>query len=543
MNFKSIYLRYIALIAVGIRTLLEVLFPSMYGDQWMQIDTFYNYISGNGLTMKVSYPNDISHFYYEKFNLWPFGFVLFNFPIYKLVSNISTSVLILNIISICVFFYALYRILLQLNPILSKGKISLIIFFSSISIMPFRYMGCTDLWCLSSLFLSIYYALDIIQNNGSANKIIFKTITIAILSCVMVTLRYTYWLLALACPFIILLFGIFKSKKLFKLGVVVVILSVVLSSIFIYLHYDYYRLIFPTSLPPKNSLQWHTLYYYNSLPLNTFFRDSILRDIFLKIFTGLNGVYIFHYLSWIVQFVFFIPLCYLFGKFIKQNFGWTIFQSSNSFYIFSIIALIIFFVNNLTIIYSSLKFGMIDVGESKTYPLGYSAVSEVRYFAPSLVIILIYIVISIQYIQSRIWQFLVYSIIIFGLCFSLIINIFILLNRVEIIQYNAAPKYLHYGQNEMNLYYKLADLKKSTNNLVFLPSPYAELKQVYMVHYANIPQIKDNNWSNFDLITKHPIVVLCFIKQTDSSLLKYKPQVIIHGHRPNIDLVQFKLTP
>ena len=375
-------------VSIIIHCLLEILFPSMYGDQYMQINSFYNFIDGNGVSLNIVYPDDLSKFKYEQLNLWPFGFIMLNLPLGYFFQSIGTSTLILNVLFILLFFISVYKILnLNSEFISEKSKVIILLFFA-IAIMPSRYMGSTDLWCLGLLFFALYNTLKLIYfKDIEFKRQIFISFLISISILLMVSLRYTYWILAFSFPLILMLYSISINKKFLKISIITSLLSFLFAICYVFFHYKYFGKINPTSLNATKNIDWSALKVYNPLYFNTLFRDSIVRNFFVKAILNPYSLIIFQLFAQIISFMIGIVVFKSLYKKLKLKLKPKFSFEVNKYSIFVLSALIIIILNNVTIIMAAIKYGYLFVSE--LYPLGYTTVAEVRYFAPTLVILFI----------------------------------------------------------------------------------------------------------------------------------------------------------
>ncbi|MBL7790089.1 MAG: hypothetical protein JNL75_09715 [Chitinophagales bacterium] len=512
-------------ISIVIHTFLELLFPSMYGDQFMQINSFFNWIDGHGLSLNYVTPDDISKVKYESLNLWPFGFVWGIYPLYLVTKSVVISVMFWNILAILLFFYAVKGILELLPEYFSHTKMKVVYFFLAICIMPSRYMGSTDLWCLSLLFLCLWQFLDIVLRTTEYKSAVHKTILISIAMSVIVTLRYSYWLYVVLFPGLFIIYGFLKNRRNFHFGLFSLLIIGILSGMYILSHYHYFGQIFPTSLPPKDTLQWSALLRYNPIFFNSLFRDSIVRNFVWKFIPGHTGALVFQ----ISAHIFGLIIVYYLLKWLKtvmSNFKFSDFLSTNvGVFLLSTIAIIFF--NNVTFIYSALKFGILNVMPD-LFPFKYSAVAEVRYFAPSIILIFLLVCLSIQF------NFIKVSIA-SAVVFAIIVNC-ILLNSRFISERFGVLKHLHYSESTE----QFLSILQSKGDIVFLPNECSDLQDNYMSYISKVPILKSDSSKMNTSIARS---ILTYRFQADTVYGKYQPRIIAHGIKPNIDLIEFTIHP
>ena len=527
----------VLLISIFIRFLLEILFPSMYGDNYLQIHSFTNFINGKELSLNYVLHDDLSDIKYSLLNLWPFGFVCMVYPFYKVLNSIEGSILLLNTFFIVLFYYSIYKIVIRcLNNLDEHLKLTILLFFS-VSIMPFRYMGTTDLWCLALLFFSVYLAIELIvvYELSQLRKLFYAGLIILSVS-LMVTLRYTYWLLAFSSPSLLLIYGLFISRKIKKFSILIFTLSILFSIIYVLIHYSYFGKINPTSLKIQNGIQWSALKVFNPIIFNSLYRDSIVRSFFMRFFSDPFGIYLFQILAHLFGILVIIPMISLFKKFtlkLKYNFSPTI---GREITVFIVASLIIVFINCGTIILSALKYGYLMITE--LYPMGYTAVAEVRYFAPTLILAFIIVVITLGYSKNKLYKHFLKAVILSGFLFSFFVNIIFLFSRFERPLLSDVHKYIHSSKSNEVFF---SFLKNSKENYVFLGSPYTDLTDYYMAKKAMVPDIQGSSWNNLELKSTKPLTVITMIDQNDLILEKYEYKVEIQSIKPNIDLVSFRV--
>lgn len=526
-------------LAIGIHIVLEFLFPSMYGDQFMQINSFYNYIDGHGVTINVAYPDNLSNIVYEKLNLWALGFIGINVPFWHLFHNISLAVLILNILSIILFFVSIYKILGHLKYYIGETHRIYILLFFAVCIMPSRYMGSTDVWCLGLLFYYFSILLDIILLNYlHAKQIYFRVFILSLIAALMLSTRYTYWLFICLGPSVFLFYGLLKNKKLIPVAIWLAILSFGFSFGYIWGHYQYFQKIFPTSVPVHPTLQWRSLGLYNPLVFNTLYRDTIVRNLFTALIHGKQGLYLFQILAHVLGIIIIIPVLISIKNIIFRIAPSWKARLNSEFGVFLLCSMLLMGINNLTIIYSTLRFGILDIARS--YPMGYAVVAEVRYFAPTLVLIYIFIIIAIENSPKKNTKKLLNYTVLSGFLFAILINTVFVLARMDI----AIPKvlkYIHYDDSNIKMYQYMNS--NYSQNTLFLRSPYSDLLDDYMVKYARLTEIKHTDWKNLRLATQNPVKVLSIIDSQDTTLRKYSPKIVLKSIKPNLDLVEFSIFP
>lgn len=504
----------------------------------MQINSFYNFIEGKRVSLNVSYPENVSFIKYEQLNLWPFGFIILNLPLYKIFNSIKISSLILNIFFISIFFISIYKILNQHSEYLNDKSKAIILLFFAIAIMPSRYMGSTDLWCLGLLFLALFFTLKLIyEHTLSTKKQFIISVLISIIILIMVSLRYTYWIVSFSFPLIMMTYSLFIDRKLLKISFFTSFISTVFAGSYIIFHYNYFGAINPSSLNADKPFDWSALLVYNPLYFNTLYRDSMVRNFFVSIFSTPKGVYIFQTLAQIFSLTIGVSVFSILYISLKQHTkSFTeIFESRLSIFMFS--SLIIIVINNITITLAAIKYGYLFF--SDLYPLGYTTVAEVRYFAPTLILFFIYLILAFHQTKNSKLKWVFKFTILSGFGFAIIINICLVMARIDrpII---AIPKHLHTYDYNTNMYEILA---KKNENRVYLPSPYSDLKDYYMATYAHIPELKNTDWKKLNLNTTKNINIVTLVNQSDTILSKYNPQILVKSLKPSIDLVEFTLKP
>ncbi|MCX8473605.1 MAG: hypothetical protein ORN85_08150, partial [Sediminibacterium sp.] len=208
----------------------------------------------------------------------------------------------------------------------------------------------------------------------------------------------------------------------------------------------------------------------------------------------------------------------------------------NGLGVFIITSIILIGINNMGIIYSTLQFGFLNF-TSDTYPLGYSAVAEVRYFAPSLILLFILLIMSFLKLKNRIWRSLIGTFIILGFVFAFVINGVFLYSRL-VKPLPKVPEYIHYKKNDLDIYQVLKNY--NPENTRFFINKYSSLQTYYFARCAHIPIFSNYNLS-LPLYSKSSLNIIGLVNATEDIYPEYQKEVLIKNIEPNIDLINIKI--
>jgi len=114
-----------ALIAIIIKVILYLHFFQLEGDKLFQALGAKSLVEGRGLTFQHVLASDLSTQLTEAVNRWPIAYSLLLAPFYWLTGNMEAACVIVDVISICFFFIAFFKLLqiLQLRQFLINAII------------------------------------------------------------------------------------------------------------------------------------------------------------------------------------------------------------------------------------------------------------------------------------------------------------------------------------------------------------------------------------------------------------------------------------
>lgn len=517
-------IKIVLILSIIIRCILEIIHPSFFGDTFIQAQTVYNLIEGNGFTVtNVDSNNDLSKLKYSNLQHWPIGFTIIITPLYYITSNIFYSVISLNLLAICIFFIVWQKILLFLKPYVNNFQICLILFFWSIVIMPFRYMSTTDLWSLTLISTFILQGIIIFKIKDFS---IIRALFVALLVFIAAFLRYAYWVYIPILPIAMLSLAYLFNKKLLKGAIIFSSFTAFFFIIFAYFQISYFGSLLPSFLSTTIyndgiNIYWENILKTNPIFFNIFFRGSIFER-FLE-YLNVDYIYyiIFHILTHIFSLIILIPiLVFIIKKFKSIKFQLVEYKKSIEKIVFIFLGLILVIFNFLFLLYGSLKN---TAAAHNLFPHGYTQLADVRYFSLTVIILFVFIVIAYNKLhKSLLIRRLTKIVFLLSFSFSIIFNVAFLLKRFD-FQIPFMLKYQQYDKIHFTYYKRLLELKKNENIviLVLKEEMHGEkFKYTIMGRLANYPFAPVDNYDFDKLHTSENTKVLCILnKKSDKKIL------------------------
>ena len=211
-------------IAVITKIALYLHFFQFEGDKLFQSLGAKNLVEGNGLTFQHVLPQDISTIVYEPINRWPPGYSLLITPFYLITHHLETSSLIVDIVSIILFFGVLHVLLRSFR--FPQYLITLLILFNGATFAPYISKP-TDLLANVGILYSCYLSLVFLSNPLRSARFGY---VIGAVNVIPVLFRFMYLPGMLVLPVLLITAGYLKKDARIKRGGVnCLILSIALT--------------------------------------------------------------------------------------------------------------------------------------------------------------------------------------------------------------------------------------------------------------------------------------------------------------------------
>ena len=211
-------------IAVTTRIALYLHFFQFEGDKLFQSLGAKNLVEGNGLTFQHVLPQDLSTIIFEPVNRWPPGYSLLIAPFYLITKHLETSSLIVDIVSIVLFFAVLHALLGTLK--FPQLLVTLLILFNGATFAPYISKP-TDLLANTAILYSCYLSLIFLPDTLKTARFGYY---IGAINVVPVLFRYMYLPCLPVIPLLLIGVGYLKKDARIKRGGInSLILSIILT--------------------------------------------------------------------------------------------------------------------------------------------------------------------------------------------------------------------------------------------------------------------------------------------------------------------------
>jgi len=295
------------ILAIVIKTLLVFYFQQTDSDKLYQVMAGKNLIEGHGLTIKQVHVSNLSKETYEPLVGWPPGYSVLFAIIYSAIHNVDASCFILDIICFIPFFFALRKLLKQLQ--FPDYLINLLILFNG-CLITFYIAQSTPTDFLTLLLTVFVCSLSIALYREE--KPVLKGILLGVFNAMTAWFRYIYIPISFVIPGVLLWNGWFKKdKKLLAYGAYTMALALLSSIALLSLQEPY-------TVPTEKGIFWSNLMYLDPV-LFSAFTDLNFFLMQLSHLTGLSYTTCVRMLQRINMVPFLILLVWLFYYSFKRK--------------------------------------------------------------------------------------------------------------------------------------------------------------------------------------------------------------------------------
>lgn len=209
---QKLWLLFIVILAISIKSVFSYYFFKLDDDKLYQAAAAKSLVEGYGITIKVAQANDLSKSSYLPLGKWPPGYSLILAPVYFIVKDLQASTIVLQVLSIVLFFIVYLALLKQLK--VSFPFICILVLFQGVTFYQDVLTSApTDLLATAFCLLACLKAIEI---NEQSDK---SALSFSIANCITATLRYMYWPISLVLPLFLLWNGMKrKDAALYKKG-------------------------------------------------------------------------------------------------------------------------------------------------------------------------------------------------------------------------------------------------------------------------------------------------------------------------------------
>jgi hypothetical protein len=193
--------------AIGIKTTLYLHFFQLEGDKLFQALGAKSLTEGRGITFQHVLASDLSTQITEAVNRWPIAYSLVLAPFYWITGNMEMACIIVDVLSICFLFIALFKLLTHLQ--LQRFLIVPIILFTGSTFGPYLSKPTDLLACAALIYACLLYLLFVSGRLRSAAN----GVAIGVATIVPAAFRYMYIPCAFVIPSVLLWLGYGRNDK------------------------------------------------------------------------------------------------------------------------------------------------------------------------------------------------------------------------------------------------------------------------------------------------------------------------------------------
>ena len=279
-NSKNIYVYIFLAVAILLRIDCEIEYLDYYEDKSLQISATYNFLEGHGISKDVISFNDLSEITYKPLTDWPPGYTLMLGVLLQIFDDLLLSTVILDILFILLFFYALHG-LAKIVDMDRRGYLIMLVFYS-LTYALFYFANSTDLIALAIFQYAIYIALKYgINKNG-----IGVSILLGILCLAPALIKYAYQPLAAIVPVSFIILGkLYQRKSLVLTGIGTGVVAV--SGLILLFALNKFSLVGDALIEDKFGFYWENLLQFTPFPIDSFFFLEALISHYDTAFPGI----------------------------------------------------------------------------------------------------------------------------------------------------------------------------------------------------------------------------------------------------------------
>ncbi len=453
--------------AILLRVHHEYTWVNLGADKLDQIISAYALLNGYGTSLRYASEEDLSQTTTSIIKYWAPSFAIFIAPLLYLTDDIVFSSLCLVSLGLILFLFSWFKIIALFQENLAKNTIIFVLSFWAIANVPFSYLGATDLISLAFYSFSIYLAIKFInsfKNQIYVQKNVLHITLLSAVSFATCSFRYAYYPLAFSLPIVFYIVAVLKESALLRWAntYFIMVLCLVGLLLFYQIYYTSYL------IPDGNSLleadvviHWENLLGFNPLFINTLFHAPILTRMFGNITWEemAQGKTSSNFLPFLL-FVFSILIVFILAKSIRFGLGQWVRKSNATpaLGIFYLIGAITIIINISFTAFLSLSY---PIHNSWSYP--WTPVMETRFFAPTLTIFFIFIVLFLFDTKNKLKKFtkiLIISLLSISFCLN-IAHYLYLLTKFSLWDYRHNSRML--SSSFLDDYYTLKDIKNKND--------------------------------------------------------------------------------
>ncbi len=261
------------LLALTYRVKIEIAYPDLNSDYYIQAMQTEDFIEGHGFTSRHVNLKDISDIkYVTKSYTWPVGLSLILLPFCQL-TNLVNAIVIVQVLSMILLLFSLLKIFKVLG--LNKLTLSVFLLFTVFN-LSYGYSFITDKLAAAIFLFAMAFALEA----GIGKKIsIGKEIVIGLLLFCAMALRYAYIPNIVIIPVFLAFIGIVKhERKLIYAGLKIFVMAAIPAYIFFGIYKINQQHTGFISHLVHFDFNWSSLKQCSPFPSRTFFNPSAIYD-------------------------------------------------------------------------------------------------------------------------------------------------------------------------------------------------------------------------------------------------------------------------
>ncbi|MCB9046928.1 MAG: hypothetical protein H6550_12420 [Chitinophagales bacterium] len=361
------------------RISLTLHYMDLLPDKVRHILAAKNMNEGHGFATSYQSIENVTETVYTPITAWPPGYSILVGAMQKITGGYLSAAIAIDVLSVILFYLGLYVLLDRYKEQLNKSIAAFILIFFGVSLAPFGQLSSTDLLSISFFMFAVGLFMKWIDNGMKTNWVVLLFVLSAFIPAFA---RYGYYPIVFIFP--IFLFALFLLKRdkayLFR-SVTLFVLFGGLIALYAYYQYRLSGVTPATTLPERHRVDdGVSIYWENIKEFNEFVYNGILSDFFIT--NRLSGTLALIYKS--IKLLITFAFCFLIIHVCYREYISKRLRNVNLF------ILVTYLVNVSFLVLLSLKNPM-DRSMTGDVLYVWTYVIELRYFAPSYILALIFV--------------------------------------------------------------------------------------------------------------------------------------------------------